>query len=248
GTRHAPAQAQMAVGAPQANRGHGPRPRGTAHEARRRAWPGAGGVASDRHRGGSPQRHVQLRTQSQKAAPSAAARRTLSPAHQSVWTGACRAVAVLYPARRGRGCLQDHEGRSATAPDLPSTRRAHRGAHLRRLPGLLSARHVTRTAYAAGARPHSQDGARQTRRRSNARRAIPNDRWPNADLKSLYRVEHRPKTSGQATQPRSATTAAPTHLPARKYIYSPNPRHVVETFVMQPLILLAFFSQLRKLG
>ena len=64
GTCHAPAQAQVAMGAPQANLGHGPRSRGTAHEARRRTWPSAGGVASDRHRSGSPQSHVQLRTQS----------------------------------------------------------------------------------------------------------------------------------------------------------------------------------------
>ena len=48
-----------------------------------------GGVASDRHRAARSQsparRHVQLRAQSAKAAPSAPARRPLSAAHQSVW-------------------------------------------------------------------------------------------------------------------------------------------------------------------
>ena len=122
GTRHAPAQTQMAMGAAQADRRHGPRSRGTAHEARRRARQGTGGLAPGRCRGGSRRRHVQLRAQSQQAAPGAAARRPLSAAHQSVRQGPGRAVAVLHPARRDRGRLQDHEGRSATAPDLPSAR------------------------------------------------------------------------------------------------------------------------------
>src|SRR5580692_2914451 len=46
GTRHAQAQAQMAMGAAQGDRRHGPRSRGTAHEARRRARQSMGGMAS----------------------------------------------------------------------------------------------------------------------------------------------------------------------------------------------------------
>ncbi len=59
---------------------------GIAYEARCRARQGAGGMASNRDRSGFRCCHVQLRTQSQEAAPGAAARRTLSPAHQSVRT------------------------------------------------------------------------------------------------------------------------------------------------------------------
>src|SRR6266851_1862964 len=66
-----PAQAQVVMGAAGANLRHGPRTRGTAHEARRRALQGAGGLASDRCRGGGRGRHLQLRAQSQEAAPSA---------------------------------------------------------------------------------------------------------------------------------------------------------------------------------
>src|SRR6202167_4409833 len=69
------------------------------------------------------------------------ARRPLSAAHQPHRQRPGRAVAVPHPARRDRGRLQDHEGRSATAPDLPSARATHRGAHLRGVPGLLPARH-----------------------------------------------------------------------------------------------------------
>ena len=90
-------------------------------------------------------RHVQLHARSHQAAPGAPARRPLSAAHQPVdRQRPGRAVAVLHPARRDRGRLQDHEGRSATAPDLPSARATHRGAHLRGVPGLLPARHAAR--------------------------------------------------------------------------------------------------------
>src|SRR5271168_465750 len=71
-TRHAPTQAQVVMGAPQGDRGHGYRPRGIAHEAWRRALRSAGGVAFDRYRGGSQRRHVQLCSQSPKAALRAA--------------------------------------------------------------------------------------------------------------------------------------------------------------------------------
>ena len=124
----------------------------------------------------------------------------------------------------------------------------HRGAHLRRLPGLLSARHAARPAQAAGARPHSEGRARQVRRHSNARRAFPDHRRPHPDPQSLHRTHRRPKTSGPATQTRSAATAAATHHRARKDRSPPSQRRVVETFAMPPLILLTFFAELGKLG
>ena len=96
-------------------------------------------------------------------------------------TRAGRAVAVLHPTRRGRGGLQEPEGRSATASDLSPARRAHRGAHLRRLPGLLPARHAARTAQAAGARPYAAGCTRQVRRHPDARRAFPDHRRPHLD-------------------------------------------------------------------
>ena len=99
-----------------------------------------------------------------------------------------RTVAVLHPARRNRGRLQDHEGRSAPAPDLPPDRATHRGAHLRGVPGLLPARHAARTAQAAGPRPHAQGRARQVRRDSNARRAFPDHRRPHPDPQPLHRT------------------------------------------------------------
>jgi hypothetical protein len=84
----------------------------------------------------------------------AAWRRPLSPAHQSVRKGAGPSVAVLHPAGRGRGLVQDAQGRSATTPDLPPARAACRSTHLRRLPGLLPSRHAARATAAAGTRPH----------------------------------------------------------------------------------------------
>ena len=56
-------------------------------------------------------------------------------------TRAGRAVAILYPAHRGRGCVQDRQGRPAAASQPPSTDRAGRSAHLGRL--LAYCLHVT---------------------------------------------------------------------------------------------------------
>src|SRR5271155_3594598 len=82
-----------------------------------------------------PRAPVQLHARSRQAAPSAAARRPLSAAHQSHWAGAGGAVAVLYPARRDRGRLQDYERRSAPAPD-PSSARTLRARLKPLAPGL----------------------------------------------------------------------------------------------------------------
>src|SRR5580692_4725760 len=248
GTRHAQAQTQMAMGAAQGDRRHGPRSRGTAHEARRRARQGTGGLAPRGCRGGARGRCLQLHARSRQAAPGAAARRPLSAAHQSHRQGPGRAVAVLHPARRDRGRLQDHEGRSAPAPDPPPARAPHRGAHLRGVPGLLPARHAACTAQAAGAWPHAESCARQVRSDPNARRAFPDHRRPHLDPQPLHRNHRRPETSGPPTQTRSSATEAATYHRARKDPSPPSQRRVVETFAMPALILLIFFAQLGKLG
>ena len=92
-----------------------------------------------------------------------------------------------------------------------TARTTHRGAHLRRLPGLLSTRHAARAAQAAGAGPHCKGGARQVRRRPNARRALPNNRWPHADPQPLHRAPRRPKDARPATQTRFAAPAPAAH-------------------------------------
>ena len=76
----------------------------------------------------------------------------------------------------------------AIAPDLSPARAAHRSAHLRRLPGLLPARHLAGKAQATGPRAHAAGRARQIRRDPNARRPFSDDRWPHADLEPLDRL------------------------------------------------------------
>src|SRR5207244_4125078 len=90
--------------------------------------------------------------------------------------------------------------------------------------------------------------ARQACRRANARRAIPNDRWPHPDPEPLYRVECRPEAPGQATQPRPASATAATHHRTEPTRSPRNPRRVVETSVPLSLILLTYCFHLGKLG
>jgi hypothetical protein len=56
--------------------------------------------------------------------------------------------------------LVEIEAAFRTMKDDLQLRPSHRGAHLRRLPGLLPARHAARPAQAAGPRPRSQGRAR----------------------------------------------------------------------------------------
>ena len=51
---------------------------------------------------------------------------------------------------RGRRSVQNTQGRSGDPADLPSTRAAHRGAHLHRLPCLLPARDARSSTQAPG--------------------------------------------------------------------------------------------------
>jgi hypothetical protein len=123
-----------------------------------------------------------------------------------------------------------------------------RGAHLRRLPGLLPARHPARPAQAAGARPHAESRARQVRSYPNARRAFPDHRRPHLDPQPLHRTHRRSENTGPPPQTRPSATAAATYYCARKDRSPPSQRRVVETFAMPALILFTFFAELGKLG
>ena len=65
-------------------------------------------------------------------------------------------------------------------PDLPSTDRSHRGAHLRRVPGLLPARHPAGAAAAARERSHSSRRTQGARDQGLPREAV------NAEARDLY--------------------------------------------------------------
>ena len=150
------------------------------------------------------------------------------------------AVAVLHPARRGRGRLQEHEGRSAIAPDLPPTRAAHRGAHLRCLlrPSVFTSRCVRSKPLAPGLTPRAVLD-------KLAAVQMLDVHFPTTDHRTLIlspitRVECRPKAAGQ----KQLKLDLPPQPPPRISTPAPaatNPRCVVETFAMQPLILFTFF-------
>jgi hypothetical protein len=71
GTRHAPAQAQMALVTIEANREHEAHAQGIPDEARCRAFQGSRGVAVDRHRYRPQRDWVQLQAQPREVAPGA---------------------------------------------------------------------------------------------------------------------------------------------------------------------------------
>src|SRR5208282_6337673 len=148
--------------------------------------------------------------------------------------GARRAVAVLYSADRNRGRLQDPQRRSRIASDLSSARTAHRSPYLRRLPGLLPARHIAGKAQVNGRRAHAARRARQVRRHSDARRSLPDHGWPHADLEPHYRTWHRPEDFGPAAGSHpAATTATQDHRnPTDRGLTSTRP--VVKTFWKRP--------------
>ena len=140
GTRHATAQAEMAMGAAQGALRHAPDARGTAHEARRRARQGPAA-------GGGGRRRPQIAASAMRStATSCAARRR--EGRYLLRTNLCdtsrEAVEDSTSSWPKSRRVQEPQGRPATASDLPSTDRARRSAHLRRLPGLLSPRHAAR--------------------------------------------------------------------------------------------------------
>ena len=67
-----------------------------------------------------------------------------------------------------------------------------------------------------------QGRARQAGRRTDARRALPDHRWPHPDPEPLYRAQRPPKALGQTAQPRPAAAATATHHRTRKVRSSSN--------------------------
>ena len=97
-------------------------------------------------------------------------------------------------------------------------------------------------------RPHAEGRARQTRRRPDARRPLPDHRWPYADPEPLHRTQRRTEDAGEATQARPAGPAAPAHHCDGRTAGTRRPARVVETFGDDPLILFTFYPQSPKLG
>jgi hypothetical protein len=98
---------------------------------------------------------------------------------------------------------------SATAPHLPSTRKAHRSAYLPRLHGLLPAHHLAGATQAVGTGSHLACRARQARQHPDARCPPPDHRWPHLDLESLHRTQPGPATLTGTAWPHPATATAP---------------------------------------
>lgn len=150
-----------------------------------------------------------LPARSPQAATGVPARGALLTAHQSVWAGSGGSLAVLPPAHRGRGGVQKPQGRSATAPHLPSTRKAHRSAYLPRLHGLLPAHHLAGATQAVGTGSHLACRARQARQHPDARCPPSDHRWPHLELESLHRTQPGPATLTGTAWPHPATATAP---------------------------------------
>ena len=141
---------------------------------------GTGGLAPGRRSRSLPDSATfSYRARSQQAAPGAPARRPLSAAHQShratirpsCGSSTCNSSRSRKPSRTSRAI-------SPSGPIFHQARSAHRGAHLRRLPGLLPARHARAPAARPGARPHPAQRAREVRRHADDRRARPDHRRP----------------------------------------------------------------------
>ena len=153
-------------------------PRSTPAQAGRGQKPVSGGLASGRHsgpRGGRAEMQpaqFHFPAAQGQAAPSAAARGALSVAQQFERARTGKALAVLHSTDAGGGGLQGPQRRFEPAADFPSVGAADRGAHFRRLPGLLPARQFARLLAAAGPGPDAALGAGKVRRHPNARRAF----------------------------------------------------------------------------
>jgi hypothetical protein len=86
---------------------------------------------------------------------------------------------------------QGTEGGSGYPPDLPPNRRTDRGAHLRRVPRLLSAGHSQAAAAITGTETDTAVGAGQDGGDPDGRRASADDRPTPVDIAALARVTAR---------------------------------------------------------
>jgi Transposase DDE domain len=103
------------------------------------------------------------------------------------------AVAVLPPIDPSRSGLQRPQGRFEFAADFPPTGRAHRGAHLCGLPGLLPACESAGSAAARGAGAEPTLGAGEVRHPPDARRSLPHQRPTGVGLLPLHPTREGPQ-------------------------------------------------------
>src|SRR5271163_1183734 len=132
-----------------------------------------------------------------------------------------------------RASVQNSEGRPGDPPDLPSSRKPNRSAHLRRLPRLLHADHPD--ASAPRPRPGTDHAkrARKVRRRPNDRRPSAHDRRPRDRADPLHPTRARAATPDEPAQTHLAVAAAPQNHRRRP---GPVPIPVVKTFEAKSLI------------
>ncbi len=112
-----------------------------------------------------------------------------------------------------------HSSGHRPAPRSPAGA-AHRGAHLRGLPRLLSARHAARPAQAAGCRPHPAGGARQ-----DAAIQMLDVHFPTTDGRTLILSRYTEPNSDQKLLLRQLDLTLPSQPPPRITAPAPAAQH-----------------------
>ena len=155
-------------------------------------------------RRGSHHRDVHLQLAPRQAARRAPPRGPLPVALQPDRRRPGDAVALLHAAHRGRAGVQGTQARPRGAPDLPSARPAHRGAHLRRLPGLLPAGDVEEPRPTARAGPDAARGAGEVRRLADGGRPPADHRRPSPGVAAAHATYARSPSAASTTGPATA--------------------------------------------
>src|SRR5208283_4102921 len=178
----------------------------------------AGRMAAGRRRDRPGAGRVPICARPEDAQAGAPARRALSVAQQSDRGRSRRPVGLLPPAGPGGGGVSNAQGRPRRPPDPPSGTGANRGAHLHRLPRLLSARHPRAAPERARAGPDPAQRVREIRRRADDRRPHPHRRRPRTAADPLHPAGARADAPPPPPQARPARPAAPqNHLsPSRR--------------------------------
>src|SRR4051795_10326407 len=182
---------EAAVGAAQTTVDDAAEPRGAADETRRRARSVPHDLAPGGNRGRRRRRHVEVSPRSRQAAASPLARRPVSAAHQPGRGSPGQAVEPLSAAGRGRGSVQEPQGRPRDPTDLSPARGSRRGARLHCLSGLFPARHARAAPACAGAGTDAAQRAGEVCRHADDRRPSADHRRPRAGAHPLYRARTR---------------------------------------------------------
>src|SRR5271163_4048122 len=132
-----------------------------------------------------------------------------------------------------RASVQNSEGRPGDPPDLPSSRKPNRSAHLRRLPRLLRADHLDASAPRPRPGTDCAKRARKVRRRPDDRRPSAHDRRPRDRADPLHPTRARIATPDQPAQTLLAVATAPQN---HRRHSGPVPILVVQTFEAKSLI------------